>query len=40
MSNETKIIELQNRISKLKGRQRDNGNIIRKLERQIVNLQK
>ena len=38
MSNELKILKLQNRIALLSERNKDNGRIIAKLTRQLKNL--
>ena len=38
--NNYKIVLIENRIKLLKSRKRENGNIIKKLERQLRNLSK
>ena len=38
MTKEIKILKLQNRITLLSGRNKDNGRIIAKLKRQLKNL--
>lgn len=40
MSLERKKVELETRISILKGRRKDNNGVIRKLERQLRNVNK
>ena len=38
MTKEIKILNLQNRIALLSGRNKDNGRIVAKLKRQLKNL--
>ena len=38
MTNEIKVLKLENRIALLSGRNKDNGRIVAKLKRQLKNL--